>query len=148
MQPSEFQASVNRKWRAYIDQVVNTIRTLPHDCRQSGDDSALANVWEEFKYQVQREESGMFEAYVQTVQDICNRLLTDVPDNELEVLWLDSDAHFDYDDEQGSPSRDDMLEGTCRELYQKVLNRAADEELEVDPEEQRQRQNHEDVTPI
>jgi hypothetical protein len=62
MRKQEVRAVLKQKYEFYRDQVIAKIRELGPECRQSSDDSLFEDVWEEFKYQVQREESGVFEA--------------------------------------------------------------------------------------
>ena len=62
---------VDAMYHGLVMQVIADIQALPDHCRQSGDDSHLKNVWEEFKYQIQREQSVMFDLYVHTIQSIC-----------------------------------------------------------------------------
>ncbi|HAG11401.1 MAG TPA: hypothetical protein DCK76_08495 [Desulfotomaculum sp.] len=50
--------------------------------------------WEEFKFQVQNEESFFFEAYEDTIRAICRNLIRSFPESELKLLWLHSNAYF------------------------------------------------------
>ena len=40
-------------YKRLVGQVIADIKALPENCRQSGDDSGLNDVWEEFKNQLQ-----------------------------------------------------------------------------------------------
>jgi hypothetical protein len=137
MRKVEVRKILEKKYTAYRDEVVTIIKHLPPDSRLSGDDSGLDDVWEEFKYQVQREESGMFDLYVETIERFCEDLAKKLPDHELELLWLYTDAYFD-DDDEGPPTRDELIEGVTHELYGKVLETASNEDLTFDPDEERQ----------
>ena len=144
MRKAEVGKILRKKYIACRDEAIKIVQGLPLDSRQSGEDSGLEDVWEEFKIQVQREESGAFDLYVETIEGLCEDLVKRLPDHELELLWLDADAYFDHDDEKGPPGRDEMTDGIARELYQLVLNRAADEDLKFDPDEARQAEAFQD----
>src|SRR5437879_6817783 len=124
MRKQEVRAVLRQKYEFYRDEVIEKIRGLGPECRQSGDDSPLKDVWEEFKYQVQREESGAFEAYVETIKAICHSLVESFPQHELQLLWLDADGYFDHDDDRDPPHRDELIDSVERELYRRVVNRA------------------------
>ncbi len=135
MKNGEVREILHKKYKAYRDQVVVNTKALPADCRTSGDDSGLEDVWEEFKSQVQWQESLAFEAYVETIQAVCRTILKSLPDHELEFLWLRCDMYFDQDDDAGLPVRAELIDGVVEELYKLVLELAADEDLKADPEE-------------
>src|SRR5262249_30193607 len=40
-------------YQRLVETVIAGIKSLPDNCRQSGEDSNLTDVWEEFKYQLQ-----------------------------------------------------------------------------------------------
>ena len=71
MRKDEVRKILQKKYSAYRDEVVGIIQSLPPESRQSGDDSGLDDVWEEFKFQVQREESVTFGLYVETIEAFC-----------------------------------------------------------------------------
>lgn len=54
--------------RAILDDAIKTIRTIP--AKLSGDDSPLADPWEEIKDQVQHEMSFFWQAYLDTMDAI------------------------------------------------------------------------------
>ena len=129
MRKQDVCAVLRYKYEFYRDQVIAKIRELGPECRQSGDDSPLKDVWEEFKDQVQQEESVVFDAYVETIEAICHGLVVSLPQHELQLLWLDTGGYFDRDDDRIQPHADEIIEGVERELYQRVVSCAADEGL-------------------
>lgn len=131
MKRDEIWRIMEAKYEDYCDQVVQIIQELPDDCRQSGDDSVLEDVWEEFKYQVQRDESVMFGAYESTITAICQGVVQKLPQHEQNLLWLVSDGYFKWD-EPDEPF--DKTEDVVSELYRRVCTRAADEDLKRDPD--------------
>jgi len=52
MKGHEVRRIIHAKYDDYCDHIVKMVQALPGDCRQSGDDSVLTDVREEFKYQV------------------------------------------------------------------------------------------------
>jgi hypothetical protein len=136
---------VNTMYDGLVGQVIADIKALPDSCRQSGDDSKLRNVWEEFKYQVQREEFVMFDAYAQTIQDICTKRLHAVERDRQQLLWLWTDEYLDVWTDQDEVSLDDWVaEDITAELYRRVEHVAVNEDLEVDPDEERDRERYEE----
>jgi hypothetical protein len=91
------------KYIAYAAKVIAEIKDLGPECRQSGDDSLLDDVWEEFKFQHQYEHSVLFEAYEATIEQLCFQIVVELPQHEQEILWFGSDAYFDWDDEGDPP---------------------------------------------
>lgn len=133
MKGHEVQRIIHAKYDDYGDQIVKMVQGLPEDCRQSGDDSVLEDVWEEFKYQVQQDESAMFGAYEDTITALCQKLVENVPNHELELLWLASDGYFNQDEEGVQLEK---VEDVVNELYRRICNRAFDEDLKNDPDEE------------
>ncbi len=78
-------------------------------------------IWEEFKYQVQREESVMFGAYADTITAICQNLVGKFPQHEQDLLWLVSESYFDWN-EKDEPA--DKAADVVNELYCRVCRRA------------------------
>ncbi len=124
------------KYDDYARQVIERIKKLPPECRQSGDDSLLEDVWEEWKYQLQRRESVLIGLYEETIRDICTGVVESLPPHERELLWLYSDGSFDHEEDTGPPAANQIVEDVVEELYQRVWNIAVDEELKVDPDDQ------------
>jgi len=125
---------IETKYRRYVDEIIKWIKALGPECRQSGDDSGLANVWEEWKSQMQGEESFFFEAYEDTFRDMCRRLVTTMPEDEQALLWLTSDAYFNGDRDL-PPNGEELATAIEEELYQRLCAAAADEEMSSDANE-------------
>ena len=138
MRKDEVRRILQKKYSAYRDEVVGIIKSLPPESRQSGDDSGLDDVWEEFKFQVQREESVTFDLYAETIEAFCKDVAKNLPDHELELLWLDSATYFDHDDDHGPAARGELIAGVTQEIYGKVLEMANNEELKFDHDEEHQ----------
>ncbi|HEX3149654.1 MAG TPA: hypothetical protein VHR66_16380 [Gemmataceae bacterium] len=127
-----------------VAKVIAEIKELPGNCRQSGD-SRLKDVWEEFKYQKQRDQSIFFELFEEAIRDICARH-GEVLDREQQgLLWLWSEGYVDWDEEDGEiPWGYPVQESIVKEIYRRVCNIANNEELLVDPDEERDREAYED----
>lgn len=107
---------------------------------QSGDDSGLKNVWDEFCVQVQSEFSAFWELYVSLVEDTIRDLVKELSDEEKTILWI---CTRDYEDEKYQTEQDnedadysemkkatnDLLnyifeDGICDYLYNEVYEEA------------------------
>jgi hypothetical protein len=62
-------------------------------------------------------------------------LTESLPHHELQLLWLDTEGYFDHDDDDGPPHRDELIISVECELYKRVFNCAADEDLRKDREQ-------------
>ncbi|HNP84036.1 MAG TPA: hypothetical protein PKN47_21425 [Nitrospira sp.] len=93
------------------------VQDLPADCGLSGNDPVLGDVWEEFKCQVQREESVMFGAYADTITAICQNLVGKFPQHEQDLLWLVSEGYFDWNEKTGLPKRVLMWSMNCTVVF-------------------------------
>ncbi|MFO0376287.1 MAG: hypothetical protein ACK51N_04485 [bacterium] len=123
-----------------VAKVIAEIKAFPPEARLSGDDSVLADVWEEFKYQIQRGESPFFDAYEDSIRAICAGLVAELPCSLQGLLWLWSDAYIDWDgpeddDEQQIPYGDPVTDGLENELWRRVRVAADDEPLAIDPDD-------------
>lgn len=56
--------------KTILEDIIRTIRAIP--TKLSGDDSPLADAWEEIKEQVQHEKSFFWQAYLDTMKQIIN----------------------------------------------------------------------------
>lgn len=87
----------------------------------SGDDSELANVWDEICVQVQDEESIFWDTYDGIVSSSVRTFLNEVPQYELNALWLQTDAGWDWryeepDSRHPNPvNDDDIIRYICSE---------------------------------
>ena len=70
------------------------IKALPDNCRQSGDDSNLKDVWEEFKDQMQNEQSFFFDAFEHTIQSLCCTRVSELDADRKLLLWLWSEGYL------------------------------------------------------
>jgi hypothetical protein len=145
-QPSPFDKTrlrrIERTARELYDtlehRVVNHIKALPDTCRQSGDDSGLADVWEEFKYQCQRQESAFFDMYLDTIDGLCAKPISEMDDARATLLWLWSEAFISWDfdcDNRDKPGRSELNDAIRNELFNRVRSRACDEDLLHDPDD-------------
>ena len=63
----------------------------------SGDDSCLANTWDEICVQIQHEESFAWDAYEQTVRAIVAGDVEELPIFERDAVWLQTPEGGDWD---------------------------------------------------
>jgi hypothetical protein len=125
---------VDAMYEGLVKQVIADIKALPEECRQSGDNSSLQDVWEEFKYQLQEEESVYFEFYEQTIRDFCARRVADLDEQRRGLLWLWSNAYYKWTADD-RPCAAIIAEGVADEIYERVCRAADEEPMAVDPEE-------------
>ena len=83
--------------------------------RQSGDDSGLANLWDEVCVQMQGQESGMWEFYVDTNRDLIERQVNALSLELTEAIWLQTENGFGWDFDENEPldleySQDDIVD--------------------------------------
>ncbi len=80
-----------------LRRVVADLKALPRECRPVGDDWPRPDFWEDFKYQVQREEFLDFDTYKETVLATCAGPLDDLRDTGRGLMWLFTSAFNDWD---------------------------------------------------
>lgn len=111
----------------WVRKIVSRIRSLSSG-GLSGEDSGLANVWEEFVDQVQYEESIFFDQYVGIIEGVCAAITETIPEHELWLIWLDT---IEWLDHEGSdrPAINEVQNAVAGYFYGLVSARAADEPL-------------------
>ncbi len=93
---SEEDRTSRKKYEEYARKVIELMKNLGPECRQSGDDSPLEDVWEEFKFQVQYGESVVWEAYEETILGLCEMVVKELPNEEIELLWPKASLETEY----------------------------------------------------
>lgn len=116
-------------WERY-DRLAGTViwhfKRYSKDSRTSGDDSVLGNVWEEYKDQVQYEAGFFFDVYEDELESLCRRVVERLPEDERKLLWLYSEAFYDWDDEE-EPEPPYSVDGVVAELMDRVRQTAGAE---------------------
>jgi len=76
-----------------------TIRSLQKltDCLLTGDDTLLANLWDEICVQAQFDHFDAWAFYEETGKATVSGLVSDLTDHEKEALWLQTEAGWDWD---------------------------------------------------
>ena len=135
-QPENFEEERLLGFEGLVKKTIEEIKDLPLDGMMS--DCGFQDIWEEFAYQVQIEESESFRAYEQTIEAFCHGILEELPDEQVQSLWVSSDArdrwHYENDDcepdeEPGEPGIESQRDGLAEDLIKKVWDAAADYEL-------------------
>lgn len=115
--------SEHRIVRALADEVCQsvlrrTIRALQSmtnpDGLLSGEDSGLANTWDEICVQLQGEDSYFWDTYEEVVRTFVEGFVDELPANEREAVWLQTPEGGDWDSEgagerEPSPVVDDDI---------------------------------------
>lgn len=128
MKNSEVEAIISERYAQLVSEIADRVKRLPDSCKQSGDDSEFPDVWEEFKYEIQEEQSVLFNLYEDHIQGLCDGLTEALLPTEIKVLWLGSDGYLDWV-EDGFPDLSQLHQDVSRELYSRVCGRATDEPL-------------------
>ncbi len=103
--------------QSIVRETIDRLKAMT-DCRMSGDDSGLANVWEEVCVQVQGEQSIFWGVYLATIDALLAPAVQAMDPVVRHALWLKTeggqDWKFDHDDEDdvGPPTfnTDDIIE--------------------------------------
>lgn len=76
-------------------KAIRQLQAIKH-ANLSGDDSGLANTWEEICVQCQSEQSIFWDAYEATIQNILESLVTELPIPYRLAIWCASDGGIDW----------------------------------------------------
>jgi hypothetical protein len=132
-------------YQRLVESVIASIKVLPDNCRQSGDDSKLKDVWDEFKYQLQEEQSSFFGFYEDTIRRLCAEAITRQGREWKQLLWLWTEGYTDQWVEQDEVSIEDFVtDDIVEEVYNRVCDIAANEPFATDPDEERDREDYEE----
>jgi hypothetical protein len=77
-------------------RVVRALQKLTH-CRLSGDDSGLANIWDEICVQAQFDQFDCWDIYEETGKGILGGLVAGLSIHEKDAIWLQTEAGWDWD---------------------------------------------------
>lgn len=103
--------------------VIADIKALPDGCCLSGDDSKLKDVWEEFKYQLQKEQSVFFDAYEHTIRSLCSGRVAEFDKDRQCLLWLWSEGYLEqWVDEDKIGLTDHDVNHVAEEVYRRVCS--------------------------
>lgn len=138
MRPEQAVASAwaDKIARTIVQSVIAYFEGLPRDCMQSGDNSSLLNVWEEYCAQVQDEESVFWDVYSEMADDELAAAVEKLDRYEKLALWLQTDEGWDwnYDYMEGQDAHEVapvLTEEIVRYLKDKLHSAAADYESET-----------------
>lgn len=120
---------INEKYNFYLLDVRNLLCSLEGDNCLSGDESPLKNVWEEWKFQNQIEESNYYEIYEETIRGVIFERLEKLLYTELKLLWLLTEAYFEFEEEEGYPNKTRLINDIVDELLPKLNDIASTEEI-------------------
>src|SRR4051812_33832365 len=84
----------DRECKRLSRRVIRHLQSMK-DSMLSGDDSALANFWDEFCVQVQGQESGFWEHYVDLVNQIVLGFVEKLDSETKKAIWLQTDEAAD-----------------------------------------------------
>jgi hypothetical protein len=105
--------------------------------------SPLKDVWDEFKYQIQEEQSPFFDFYEDTIRRLCAEAVTRQGREWEQLLWLWTEGYLDWWADQDEVSIDDFqTDDVVEEVYTRVCDTAANEPFATDPDEERHREQY------
>src|SRR5204863_4123716 len=119
-------AIADRECKKLAQQIIQHLEEMT-DCLLSGDDSGLKTVWDEVCIQVQGQDSPMWDAYVETIEDIVLGFVDDLNPEMKEAIWLQTREGEDWEprhDEARIPSLDEDIARYVLDDY--VLKAAGD----------------------
>lgn len=122
-------------YKGLTQKAVAQVKALS-DLHRLGIHSKLTSFWEEFKFQMQREESVAFDLCERTVRGICRGLIEELDQAQQAILWEDSDERFNWPEEGEVPFGYPVTSALENALYHRVCLAAEQEELEFDPSEE------------
>lgn len=119
-----------------VQSVIANFEELPKDCMQSGDDSCLQNVWEEFCVQAQLEESAFWDMYLDMANDFLEASVVELDQDEQLALWLRTEPGWDWNfDHQEDKNADAIapiaVDEIVTHLSEQLLRAAADYESDT-----------------
>lgn len=136
---------VRQTYDRLAQQAIEVFKNYPKNSRMSGDDSVLENVWEEYKYQLQREQGFFFQLYEDEIEQVCDELISKLPDELCMLLWIwtrELDSAWSDEGEEVSFKTFQRC-AVVQKLAQSVADVAMNEDLLVDPDEERDREQYE-----
>jgi hypothetical protein len=126
------EKAIDEKYTFYADKIIDRIKALPRDCCMSGDDSPLDSVWKEWAYQLQYEKSFFMWVYEKTIRDLCQGVISEMPEHEVKLLWAGRDECYideDIDAITNFFGLNTLINGLEEELFRRVNEIAIDEDL-------------------
>ena len=119
MDQAELTRIIEAKFDRYAQQVIDCLEGCPAEL--SGEDSPMANVWEEWVVQVRGEHSVYYSTYESTVRGACDGVVDDLPKDERALLWGATDASWDFEEGQ-RPAEQEIVSAVEEELFNRVNN--------------------------
>jgi hypothetical protein len=109
-------------------KTIRILQKMDH-CLMAGDDSGLTSIWDEVCVQIQGQESGQWNAYESTIQDILTAEFGKLSSHEQDAIWLQTDEgeNWTYGDEDRRGSAPGPTDDSVELLMRKFLfSKAAD----------------------
>jgi hypothetical protein len=120
---------VEQKYRRYVARVIKRLRAIPPKNYLGSGDPDLKSVWLEFAVQVKGHQLPDFSELQACIEAECSCVVESLPSDELALLWLFSDAYFDWEDDSTIPAPSELQTKVCEELARRVESRADEWEL-------------------
>jgi len=109
----------------HAEAIIERFKNVTEGIQMSGDDSPFPDAWEEYKDQVQGEQSIYFDLFELQIRELAHAYAEDLPPDELELLWMGTQAFQDAEPEEREAYFPDAI---VEQLYAAVTRIAASEE--------------------
>lgn len=126
MKRQEVSQIIAEKYRDYAGRAIRHVKALGSLFDQAED--PWADPWEVFKSQFEDPDRLFFDDCEKAVKSACQQVVVSLPEHELKLLWLSTDAYFD---QQGLAfaSSEEMAASVAERVYLAVCDLAAEEKL-------------------
>lgn len=122
-----------------VSSIVATLQGLSVDTEndRGGQGRGLANLWEEYKYQFQREHTDSEDHYQRVVWPLCREAVGKLPAALQQLLWLGTDDFDEHDiNEEKVTLADFDPSPVVTSIYQRLGDVANNEPLIFDPDQE------------
>jgi hypothetical protein len=112
-----------------INQTIRKLQALNNRTLLPSGDPRLGNIWDEICVQVQGEESGLWDFYLDMINDTLRANLDALPDHQRQALWLFTNEGWEWrhtEPEYRDPEPPVCHDDTINDLRHKLMREAAD----------------------
>ena len=117
-----------KRFARYAARIIGQLKQLDTSCLQSGD-SRLRNVWEEYKAQVQLQESLFFSFYSDTIRRIIEESVDAMQPQVVAAFWRLTPEAEQWGARNSAVHAVLLTEAVVDELFRRIQRIAADESL-------------------
>ena len=122
-----------------VSSVITSLRGLSADAENDRGELGygLANLWEEYKYQFQREHTDFEDRYQRVAWSLCQAAVNGLPTELQRLLWLETDDFDEHDINEDQVTLANFnLSSVVTSIYKNLRNVANNEALIFDPSQE------------